>query len=64
VARLLDQKGARRLLEANGWVCTAGGKHNIKMEKKGHRPITLPMHGGQTYSKGLTSAILEQAGLR
>lgn len=40
-----------------------GGKHNIKMEKAGERPITLPMHKGQQYSKDLTRSILKQAGI-
>ena len=55
---LLDQKTARKLLAQHGWTCTAGGKHNVKMEKEGRRPITLPRHGGQTYGKGLSAAIL------
>ena len=41
-----------------------GGKHNVKMERPGERPITLPMHKGQDYSPSLTAAILRQAGLR
>ncbi|MGZ8740528.1 MAG: type II toxin-antitoxin system HicA family toxin [Gaiellaceae bacterium] len=63
VPRLLDQKTARRLLERHGWNRTTGGKHVIKMERAGERPITLPHHRGQTYSRGLTRAILKQAGL-
>jgi len=42
---------------------TRGGKHVVKMEKEGSRPITLPHHRGKSYSKGLTAAILRQAGL-
>ena len=61
--KLLDQKSARRLLEQHGWRATRGGKHVVKMEKEGKRPITLPHHGGKTYGKGLTAAILQQAGL-
>jgi predicted RNA binding protein YcfA (HicA-like mRNA interferase family) len=61
--RLLDQKSARRLLEQHGWRMTRGGKHVVKMEKEGFRPITLPRHRGRTYGKGLTAAILKQAGL-
>ncbi|HEX4746965.1 MAG TPA: type II toxin-antitoxin system HicA family toxin [Gaiellaceae bacterium] len=61
--RLLDQQSARRLLEQNGWQMTRGGKHVVKMEKAGQRPITLPHHGGRTYGKGLTAAILRQADL-
>lgn len=60
---LLNQKSARKLLEEHGWICTRGGKHNIKMEKEGHRPITLPRHRGQDYGKGLSAAIRKQAGL-
>lgn len=30
---------------------TRGGKHVMKMEKAGERPITLPRHGGKTYGK-------------
>jgi predicted RNA binding protein YcfA (HicA-like mRNA interferase family) len=63
VAKLLSQKIARKLLEEHGWVCTEGGKHSIKMEKAGERPITLPMHRGQMYGKGLSARIRKQAGL-
>jgi hypothetical protein len=52
-------------LEANGWTETIGGKHNVKMEKPGQRPITLPHDkGGGGYARGLTAAILRQAGLK
>lgn len=61
--KLLSQKTAKTLLKSEGWVETIGGKHVVKMEKEGHRPITLPAHKGQDYSAGLTSAILKQAGL-
>jgi predicted RNA binding protein YcfA (HicA-like mRNA interferase family) len=63
MADLLSQKTARKLLEGAGWSCAAGGKHGIKMEKKGHRPITLPHHRGGDYGKGLSAAIRKQAGL-
>lgn len=59
----LSQKSARKLLEANEWTETLGGKHNVKMTKPGQRPITLPMHKGRDYAPGLTAAILRQAGL-
>jgi predicted RNase H-like HicB family nuclease len=36
----------KRLLEANGWAETAGGKHVVKMTKQGHRPATLPHDKG------------------
>lgn len=63
MAKLLNQKAARKLLEQHGWTLTVGGKHVVKMEKEGNRPITLPRHRGQNYSKSLTAAILRQAGI-
>lgn len=62
--RTLSQRTARALLEAEGWTMTIGGKHQVKMEKPGHRPITLPAHRRGDYSAGLTNAILRQAGLK
>ncbi len=62
--RVLNQRSAKQLLEASGWTETIGGKHAVKMTKKGQRPITLPMHGGDDYSRDLTAAILRQAGLK
>jgi len=63
MSKLLSQKSARKLLERHEWSKTAGGKHNVKMTKPGHRPITLPLHKGQDYSFDLTRAILRQAGI-
>jgi predicted RNA binding protein YcfA (HicA-like mRNA interferase family) len=60
----LNQKAAIRLLEEHGWNRSRGGKHQVKMTKQGRRPITLPAHRGGDYSRGLTGAILRQAGLR
>ena len=42
--KVLSQAKARALLVEEGWEQTIGGKHVIKMEKDGHRPITLPYH--------------------
>jgi len=53
----------RKLLLANGWREARGGKHVVKMTKPEERPITLPMHRGRDYGKGLERAILRQAGL-
>lgn len=39
--RVLNQQSAKRLLEDNGWEETLGGKHVVKMEKPGRRPIAL-----------------------
>jgi predicted RNA binding protein YcfA (HicA-like mRNA interferase family) len=63
VADVLNQRTAQKLLEKNGWRKTIGGKHVVKMEKAGHRPITLPYHRGADYSRGLSAAIRRQAGL-
>jgi len=60
MANLLNQKTAVKLLEEHGWTEGVGGKHNVKMTKPGQRPITLPKHKGQDYSKSLTRAILRQ----
>ncbi len=62
--RTMNQRSGKKLLEENGWKETLGGKHNVKMEKRGHRPITLPNHGGDDYSRDLTDRILRQAGLK
>jgi len=61
--QLLNQRRARKLLKEHGWTAEKGGKHVVKMTKRGHRPITLPHHRGEDYSKRLTAAILKQAGL-
>jgi predicted RNA binding protein YcfA (HicA-like mRNA interferase family) len=63
MAKLIDQRRAIRLLTTDGWTKGRGGKHAVKMEKDGKRPITLPHHHGQPYSKGLSAAIMKQAGL-
>lgn len=52
------------MLEQNGWTETLGGKHDVKMTKPGHRPITLPQHGGGDYSRDLADRILREAGLK
>lgn len=63
IPKTTTQAQMRKLLEANGWRRTKGGKHSVKMEKDGHRPITLPRHRSQNYSKDLTRSILKQAGI-
>lgn len=59
----MNQKQWIKALKADGWTQERGGKHVVKMTKPGNRPITLPMHKGGDYSKGLDSAIRRQAGL-
>ena len=53
----LSQKTAVALLVRHGWARTVGGKHNVKTEKRGRRPITLPDHKAQTYGSQLSNAI-------
>ncbi len=62
--RVLNQKSAKALLEREGWTETIGGKHVVKIEKPGQRPITLPQNHGRDYPPGLRSAILREAGLK
>lgn len=61
--KTINQKSGQKLLESVGYVRSKGGKHVVKMVKDGERPITLPMHHGQEYSKDLTRAILKTAGI-
>lgn len=59
----VNQKQWIKLLIEEGWTRERGGKHQVKMTKPGCRPITLPMHKGRQYPKGLNAAIRRQAGL-
>ena len=43
------QKQWIKRLQKAGWKREAGGNHQTKMTKPGHRPITLPEHKGQVY---------------
>jgi hypothetical protein len=45
------------------WVATVGGKHVLKMEKAGKRPITLPANKRRDSPPRLRAAILREAGL-
>jgi predicted RNA binding protein YcfA (HicA-like mRNA interferase family) len=60
MAGTLSQKTAKRLAEENGWTETQGGRHNIKMEKPGCRPVTLPHHGGKEWGKDLSARVRRQ----
>jgi predicted RNA binding protein YcfA (HicA-like mRNA interferase family) len=46
-----NQREWIKALETEGWNQERGGKHVVKMTKPGARPITLPHHRGQTYSR-------------
>lgn len=61
--RVLNQKTAKKLLEANGWTLGRAGRHQVKMVRPGRRPIPLPHNKGRDYPVGLSEAILKQAGL-
>lgn len=62
--KTMTQREAKSLLREHGWVRTQGGKHNVKMEKEGYRPVMLPMCGRGKYDVDLTARILNQAGLK
>lgn len=62
--KVLSQATAIAVLIDHGWTRDSGGKHQVKMTKPGHRPITLPANKRRDYPPGLTSAILSQAGLK
>lgn len=64
MAQANDQKSWIRCLQQEGWTLARGGKHQIKMAKPGRRPITLPMHKGAQYPKGLNAARRRQADLQ
>ena len=59
----MTQKEWIKLLTADGWAVERGGKHQTKMTKPGHRPITLPEHKQRPYSKGFEAALRRQTGL-
>lgn len=62
IPRVLNPRNAQRLLEEIGYSEARGGKHQVKMVKPGHRPITLPQHR-RDYAPWLRHQILKQAGL-
>ncbi|CAN5602877.1 hypothetical protein BH20ACT18_BH20ACT18_13670 [soil metagenome] len=41
MSRLLNQKGAIKLLEDHGWTRTIGGKHAVKMTKPDEMKVCL-----------------------
>jgi hypothetical protein len=59
----LTQKQWIARLKLEGWKLERGGKHQVKMTKAGHRPITLPENKREAYSKGFEAALRRQAGL-
>ena len=59
--KVFSQATARDFLIKLGWIEAVGGKHVVKMVKRGCRPITLPHHKGRDYGPELRGAILRQA---
>lgn len=62
-AKRYKAKELAKELKGHGWKKGTGGKHQILMEKAGHRPVTIPLCGGETLPVGLSQAILKQAGI-
>jgi len=54
----MDQAAGRRGLELR-----RGNKHQVKMTKPGHRPITLPEHKRRAYSRGFEAQLRREADL-
>jgi hypothetical protein len=63
----MTQKGRIKLLKSEGWTREPGGKHQTKLTKPGHRPITLPRTVAAptakacAYGKGFEPALRRQA---
>ena len=57
------QKELIKKLKENEWTQSVGGKHQVKMTREGHRPVTIPEFKGETLPVGLSQAILKQAGI-
>ena len=57
------QKQWIKRLTQEGWTLERGGKHQVKMTKAGHRPITLPENKRRAYSKGFEAQLRREADL-
>jgi len=57
------QKTLIKMLKDQEWERSVGGKHQVKMTREGHRPVTIPEFKGETLPVGLSQAILKQAGI-
>ncbi len=52
-----------KLLKQNSWqLDRISGSHHIMV--KGNRTISVPVHGKKELGKGITQAILKQAGIK
>ena len=55
-----NQKSWIKFLVSRAWAVERGGNHQVKMVKDSCRPITLPMHRGRDYAKGMNAALRRQ----
>jgi hypothetical protein len=60
----MTQKQWIKLLVSRGWTIERGGKHQTKMTKPGHRPVTLPENKRRAYSKGFEAQLRRETGLQ
>jgi predicted RNA binding protein YcfA (HicA-like mRNA interferase family) len=51
------------LLEQHGFVKISQESSHVKMRNQGNKTIIIPVHQGKDLKKGLTMAILRQAGI-
>ena len=59
----MEGKELVKILKKNGWqVDRISGSHRIMV--KGNKTISVPVHGKKELGKGMTHAILKQAGIR
>jgi predicted RNA binding protein YcfA (HicA-like mRNA interferase family) len=61
--KALTGKEMARILERHGWTLVRVRGSHHRYERPGNRPITVPVHAGQTLPTGLQRAILRDAGL-
>jgi predicted RNA binding protein YcfA (HicA-like mRNA interferase family) len=57
------QKEWIKRLQASGWTLERGGKHQAKMTKPEHRPVTLPEHKRRAYPKSFEAQLRRQTGI-
>lgn len=59
----MTQKEWIKRLQAVGWTLERGGKHQAKMTKTGHRPVTLPENKRRAYSKSFEAQLRRETGI-
>lgn len=59
----MEGKELVKIPKKNGWqVDRISGSHRVMV--KGNKTISVPVHGKKKLGKGITHAILKQAGIR